>query len=99
MTIYVERPPRNMGESRSRTFNADHWDVSEYGSLELYSGDTVIAEIVAGDWLLAEDVPGDLRALRLTAQCTSQGPAREAAALPWPPGTAGRTRSAPCARR
>lgn len=58
MAIWVERPAQAGAVSRDRTFNADRWERTDSGSLELWSGDALVAEIVTGDWTLAEQVPG-----------------------------------------
>lgn len=58
MTIWVERPPDANGASRNRTFGADRWERTGAGSLELWNGEALIAEIVTGDWTLVEQVPG-----------------------------------------
>lgn len=57
MQIWVERPPDASGASRNRAFNADRWERTSAGSLELWNGDARIAEVVTGDWTLAEQVP------------------------------------------
>lgn len=62
MPIWVERPPGDpaggLSASRNRTFNADRWERTDAGSLELWNGEALVAEIVTGDWTLAEQVPG-----------------------------------------
>jgi len=56
--IRVERPAGpELGVTRTRVFDADGWDVSRAGNLEIRKGNDVIAEIASGDWLLAEEVP------------------------------------------
>lgn len=59
MMIWVERPPNNLGSQRSRAFNADRWERTAAGSLELWNGDALVAEVITGDWTLVEKVPED----------------------------------------
>jgi len=56
--IRVERPAGpELGMTRTRVFDADGWDISQKGNLEIIRNGRVIAEVVTGDWLLVEDAP------------------------------------------